>query len=36
MTPVHFLANWNDIDKLVIRHEHFWQVVVDDLALRKH
>ncbi len=36
MTPVHFLANWNGIDKLVIRHEHYWQVVVDDLALRKH
>jgi hypothetical protein len=34
LTPVHFLANWLDIDKLVFRHNYFWQVVIDDLELQ--
>ena len=36
LTPVHFLANWQGIDKLVFRHQYFWQVVMDDLELHKH
>jgi hypothetical protein len=33
--PVYFAAEWTDIDLLVIRHEHYWHVVIDDIALRR-
>ncbi len=33
--PVEFLADWRGIDRIVFRHELFWQLVVDDLELRK-
>lgn len=35
LRPVWFDANWRDIDRLVISHDRYWQVVVDDLTLSR-
>lgn len=33
--PVDFVADWRGIDRIVFRHERYWQLVVDDLELRR-
>lgn len=34
--PVRLEANWRGIDRLVMRHEHYWHVVIDDIDLRRN
>jgi hypothetical protein len=34
--PVRLEADWRGIDRLVMRHEHFWHVVIDDIELRRN
>ncbi len=31
--PVDFVADWRGVERVVFRHEHFWQLVVDDMEL---